>query len=203
MRRSAAATREKILESAYALFYARGYARVGVDEIAAAAGITKRTLYSHFESKDALIANVMERQHAQAQPLIDRWANSLAGATPAAIDNLFAELAGWAAKPRWAGAGFTRIAMELADLRGHPARLIARKHKTAIEDRLARVLGSRRAAVELTLLLEGTMAMLIISGDRRYAEAAASAAKRLLADRHEADSPATPESAADSRRRAR
>jgi AcrR family transcriptional regulator len=181
MRRTAEVTREKILGSAYALFFRRGYSRVGVEDIAKAAGITKRTLYSHFDSKDALIGAVLQRQHEHAQAAIERWAQALAGPLPSAIDRLFAEMANWAAKPRWAGAGFTRIAMELADLRGHPARLIARKHKEAVESRLASALGSRETATQLMLLLEGTMAMLVISGDRRYAEAAAAAAKQLVA----------------------
>ncbi len=181
MRRTAEVTREKILGSAYTLFFRRGYSRVGVEDIAKAAGITKRTLYSHFDSKDALIGAVLQRQHEHAQAAIERWAQTLAGPLPAAIDRLFAEMANWAAMPRWAGAGFTRIAMELADLRGHPARLIARKHKEAVESRLASALGSPETAAQLMLLLEGAMVMLVISGDRRYAEAAAAAAKRLVA----------------------
>jgi hypothetical protein len=58
------------------------------------------------------------------------------------IDGLFSELAVWADKPRWAGSGFTRLVIELADLPGHPARLIARRHKSMLEaqfaDRLAK-----------------------------------------------------------------
>jgi AcrR family transcriptional regulator len=203
MRRTAAVTRAKILESAYALFFERGYFRVGVEEIAAAAGITKRTLYSHFDSKDALIGAVLREQHERAQATIERWASSLSTAAPAAIDRLFGELSAWSTKPRWAGAGFTRIAMELADMRGHPARVIARRHKQAVEDRLTQTLGSRQSAMELMLLLEGTMAMLIISGDRRYAEAAAVAAKQLIANAARTGGAATPASPAGSRRRAR
>ena len=48
----------------------------------------------------------------------------------AMIDGLFSELAVWADKARWAGSGFTRLAIELADLPGHPARLIARRHES-------------------------------------------------------------------------
>ncbi len=46
------------------------------------------------------------------------------------IDGLFSELAVWADKPLWAGSGLTRLVIELADLPGHPARLIARRHKS-------------------------------------------------------------------------
>ena len=49
------------------------------------------------------------------------------------LDVLFSELAKWSAKPGWTGAGFTRLVMELADLPGHPARVIAHRHKTALE----------------------------------------------------------------------
>jgi AcrR family transcriptional regulator len=181
MRRSAQVTRERIVEAAYALFFERGHGRVGVEEIAAAAGITKRSLYGHFDSKDALIASVLERQHQLALATIERWAATLNGALSDAIDRLFAELADWAAQPGWSGAGFSRITMELADLPGHPARMITRRHKRAVEDRLARTLGSRHAACELMLLIEGTMVLLLVHGERRYAERAASAAKRLLA----------------------
>jgi AcrR family transcriptional regulator len=69
MPRNAAATRQKILDAAYRQFYKRGYNRVGVDEIAAAAKVTKRTLYVHFESKDKLLAEALElyRQLAMQQ----------------------------------------------------------------------------------------------------------------------------------------
>ena len=56
MRRSAAQTRLHILDAAYGLFWRQGFLRVSMDEIAARAGITKRALYQHFRSKDALMA---------------------------------------------------------------------------------------------------------------------------------------------------
>jgi len=39
-----------------------------------------------------------------------------------------------------AGSGITRLALELADLPGHPARLIARRHKSEVHDWLAGML---------------------------------------------------------------
>ena len=47
--------KERILETADRLFYLRGIRAVGVDTVAAEIGISKRTLYNHFPSKDALI----------------------------------------------------------------------------------------------------------------------------------------------------
>ena len=72
---------------------------------------------------------------------------------------------GMGAKPRWSGGGFTRVVVELADQRGHPARAIARKHKAAVETWLAdglsaaEVASSRDRAREVMLLMEGAMAV--------------------------------------------
>jgi AcrR family transcriptional regulator len=54
--------KERILETADRLFYLRGIRAVGVDTIAAEIGISKRTLYNHFPSKDELIAAYLERR---------------------------------------------------------------------------------------------------------------------------------------------
>src|SRR5436190_16892323 len=56
MKQSKAETRTQILDAAYGLFWRQGFLRVSMDEIAARADVTKRTLYQHFRSKDDLIA---------------------------------------------------------------------------------------------------------------------------------------------------
>jgi hypothetical protein len=78
------------------------------------------------------------------------------------------------------------VVVELADLRGHPARAIARKHKMAVEKWLADALAAarvslpRRRAREMMLLMEGAMALMLVHGDRSYVIAAADAAKALV-----------------------
>src|SRR5882724_687719 len=184
--RDRSATRRRILDAAYALFYRHGYARIGVDAIAERAGVTKRTLYDHFRSKDELLAAVLELHHTLALTQIAQWGGRVAGGTAQMVDRVFNDLAGWAAKPRWTGPGFTRLVMELADLPGHPARAIASRHKAAVEDWFAREFTKRKVAAprararEIVLLLEGTTALMLVHGDRGYAAAAAQAAKRLL-----------------------
>jgi hypothetical protein len=59
---------QRILETADRLFYLQGIRAVGVDTIAAETGISKRTLYNHFPSKDALIAAYLERRFTRAPP---------------------------------------------------------------------------------------------------------------------------------------
>jgi AcrR family transcriptional regulator len=184
MPRSRDHTRQRILEAAYGLFWRQGFLRVSMDEIAARAGITKRALYQHFRSKDDLIAAALAHSSELAIRRLQQFKRpARAGEL---IDTLFTELAEWAAKPRYSGGGFTRVAVELADLRGHPARAIARRHKAAVEawlsDGLAagKVTSSRERAREIMLLMEGAMLLMLIHGDRSYAGAAARAANALI-----------------------
>jgi AcrR family transcriptional regulator len=186
MPRLAERTRRSILEAAYELFYRKGFTRVGVDEIAPFAGVTKRTLYYHFASKDELLRSVLELHSELALARIRKYEDRYSGSAEEIIGVLFSELAKWSAKPGWTGAGFTRLVMELADLPGHPARAIARRHKAAVEAWWASLLEKAGAssplerAREVMLLMEGTTALILIHGDRSYADAAAEAAKRLV-----------------------
>jgi AcrR family transcriptional regulator len=60
-RRTSAETREHVLQVAHELFYWHGIRAVGVDRIAAEAGIAPTTLYRLFASKDDLVATYVER----------------------------------------------------------------------------------------------------------------------------------------------
>src|SRR5207247_3853188 len=59
---------ERILAAADRLFYAKGIRAVGVDAVAAAAGVSKRTLYNHYPSKDALIAAYLQGRFKHIAP---------------------------------------------------------------------------------------------------------------------------------------
>jgi hypothetical protein len=117
-----------------------------------------------------------------------RWMGAAASARKL-VDQLFDSVARWASsagKRHWTGSGFTRMAMELADLPGHPARVATRRHKSAVQAELARRLaacGVRNAedvAAQLQMLLEGAMILVLIHGDPRYATLAAAAARQLV-----------------------
>jgi AcrR family transcriptional regulator len=159
MARSAVQTRQRVIDAAYGLFWRQGFLRVSMDQIAERASVTKRTLYQHFRSKDDLIAAALTHSSELAMTRLEGFA--FPADPEAMIEALFAQIAEWAAKPRWSGAGFTRVVVELADLRGHPARAIARRHKAAVEAWLgshlatARVSSPRVRAREIALLIEG------------------------------------------------
>jgi len=186
MPRSAQRTRQRILDAAYSLFRRRGYTRASMDEIAAATKVTKRTLYYHFKSKDELLAAVLEAQHHLALAAFRTFGDDLSGSPEDIVERLFKDLAVWSDQPRWAGSGFTRLVIELADLPGHPARTIARRHKAMLEAHLAElfaragVRSPRESAREIWLLSEGAISLMLVHRDRDYAAAAAKAAQKII-----------------------
>jgi AcrR family transcriptional regulator len=190
MSERSADTRRAIINAAYVLLRRHGYARVSLDDIAAGAQVTKRALYYHFASKDDLLAAVLEMEDELAFIAFQTFAGDLGGTAEEIVDGLFRELGEWSSKPGWAGSGFTRLAMEMADLPGHPARKIACRHKERLEQCLCDQLANASSSVppslgrEIMLLLEGAMVMVLLHGDRSYAEAAAGAARRLLPGLH-------------------
>ncbi|WP_162917338.1 TetR/AcrR family transcriptional regulator [Dongia deserti] len=188
MPRDPTATRTRIYAAAYTLFYRKGFQRTSLDDVAAKAGVTKRTLYYHVRSKDDLAGAMLAHQHGFVLQEMARWIGDAADAHKL-VDQLFDSVARWAAqagKGRWIGSGFTRMAMELADLPGHPARVATRRHKSEVQAELARRLAACRVrrpydvAAQLQMLLEGAMALILIHGDVRYARLAAAAARKLI-----------------------
>jgi len=183
-------TGRRIIDAAYESFWRSGFTRTSVDDIAARAGVTKRTLYGHFRSKDDLLAAVLVHYEALATARLQRIGNRMPNDRDGMIDSFFGQLAGWASStPRWTGSGLTRLVVELADLPGHPARSLARRSKATSESWLttrltrARVARPRQRAREMMLLMEGAMALMLIHGDRGYIDAAARAARQLVGRR--------------------
>jgi len=63
--------RAAILEAAVAEFRASGYETTSMDRIAARAGVSKRTVYNHFPSKDVLFAQILEQLWERSADSLD------------------------------------------------------------------------------------------------------------------------------------
>jgi AcrR family transcriptional regulator len=186
MARDARATRAQIVQAADALFYGEGIRSASMDAIAAKAGVTKRTLYYHFASKDDLIAAYLA---ARDEPTFARqaaWLDETKGDLPEQVLGLFENLARAMGAPRWKGCGFIRAAAELAGTPGHPALKIGSAHKRRleawIEGRIAAKGLSEPAlrARQVMILLDGAAAQVLIHRDPAYALAAGQAAAALV-----------------------
>ena len=100
--------------------------------------------------------------------------------------SLFADIARFAADPRWQGCAFTRAAFELAGMPGHPGVAAAKNYKSRLEKKFFQELefigiGEARAASRrLMLLLDGAITHCVIFHDPEYAFEAGRLASELV-----------------------
>lgn len=126
-------------------FHEHGITATGVDALSRAAGISKRTLYQRFGSKDGLIVAAYA---ALDRPVFEMFTRAIEAETEdprAQLDAFFAQLEPLVRSPQFRGCPFTNAAAELADPR-HPAHKVVRRHK----DRIRRWLSSRAKAAGAT-----------------------------------------------------
>ncbi|NRP19876.1 putative HTH-type transcriptional regulator TtgW [Ensifer adhaerens] len=186
MAKAQKSTRETIVASAAKLFYAQGIRAVSVDAVAEAAGVTKRTLYYHFESKDELIAAYLEGRDQPNLLLFRKWFEAADGDLAEKAEAIFVNLARAARHPKWKGCGFLRTSAELANMPGHPAIRIGASHKKTFEAWLAQVFAEAdindagELARQMLLLLDGSFAVVLLHRDASYMESAGKAAAMLV-----------------------
>jgi len=186
MARSAIPTRERIISAANALFYNDGIRGVSVDAVAAKAGVTKRTLYYHFRSKDDLVAAYLAGRDQPNLALFKQWFAEKDDGLPAQVERIFGNLARAARHPKWKGCGFLRTSAELANLPGHPAITIGAAHKKKFEAWLretftaAGIAEAAKLSRQILLLLDGSFAVVLLHRDPSYMETAGEAARSLI-----------------------
>jgi AcrR family transcriptional regulator len=179
-------TRERIVSAASRLFYSEGIRAVGVDAVAKKAGVTKRTLYYHFTSKDELVAAYLEARDQPNIELFKQWFAATQGGVAARVQAIFNNVAKSARHPKWKGCGFLRTSAELANMPGHPAMKIGAAHKKKFEDWLRatfeaeRIENSTLLARQIMLLLDGSFAVVLLQRDPSYMESAGEAAFALI-----------------------
>src|ERR1044071_4657405 len=66
--------RERILASATSLFEENGFQGAGIDDIAAAAGVTGPAIYRQFKNKDAVLWALFDTLAAQLRGILDAGA---------------------------------------------------------------------------------------------------------------------------------
>lgn len=175
----------RILEVASELFYWRGIHAVGVDTIAAESGVTKRTLYDRFGSKDALVTAYLRVRDRRWRELV------LAALDSAGTDPVARALAPFDVLPDWLapssrGCSFVNAFAELPDP-DHPARRLVVDEKTWLRDLFRELLAEAEVpdadllAAQLLNLHEGAIVSHSIVGEEAAASTARAAAETLVA----------------------
>ncbi|MDT4936015.1 MAG: hypothetical protein QOK11_3907 [Pseudonocardiales bacterium] len=164
--------RERILVAAQTLFREQGISRTSIDQVCAAAEVSKRTAYQHFAGKDELVAEYLH----QFDPDVMSGVFDCTDLTPR--ERLLAAFEMPASTPL---CPYIAAAVELRDPE-HPASRTARAYKIAIAERLAETAREAGAAnpeqlgEQLALLIDGASARSQVINSESFSAAAAIAA---------------------------
>jgi AcrR family transcriptional regulator len=152
--------RQRILDTASALFYERGVRAVGVDLVVDESGVAKTSLYRHFRTKDDLIVAFLEREDAEFWAQWDEVSARHAGDPLAELEAHMRWIGKRLARANFRGCPQINVAAEFAEPE-HPSRAVSREHMQAMRKRLAelsRQLGVARPgelAAQLGVLVNG------------------------------------------------
>ncbi|WP_175718159.1 TetR/AcrR family transcriptional regulator [Burkholderia anthina] len=185
------AVRDRLLDAAEALIYSGGIHATGVDAIVKRSGAARKSFYSHFESKEALVVTALERRDA-------RWMRWFVDATLARGKSARAQLLGmfdvlrdWFSQPDFHGCAFLNASGEIADA-DDPVRVVARMHKARLlafvrerfdayaDEAGIERRGLARLARQWLVLIDGAIGVALVGGDANAARDARATAGLLL-----------------------
>ncbi|NUT36997.1 MAG: TetR/AcrR family transcriptional regulator [Hamadaea sp.] len=184
MSRPAQPARERVLATAFRLFYAHGPRGVGVDTVIAESGVAKATLYKHFPRKDDLVL-------AYLDTVDQTWFGQLRAAARAAGDDprdqmvgAFDALASASRREGYHGCAFINTAAESPAGGDVHARTVEHKQVVLawLTDlaRRARAADPVRLARQLSLLLDGGLSAGVLDADPQTPAMAKEAARTLV-----------------------
>ncbi|MCL2731275.1 MAG: TetR/AcrR family transcriptional regulator [Actinomycetia bacterium] len=124
-------SRDRLLDAAAELFYREGIA-TGIDALCRAAGVSKRSMYQLFGSKDEVLAAALERRRPGVEARLMPGPGEPEGPR-ARILYVFEQLADVADSPDFRGCPFLAAQVELKDP-GHPGSVVAARSKERMAD---------------------------------------------------------------------
>ncbi|MDB5330451.1 MAG: TetR family transcriptional regulator [Phycisphaerales bacterium] len=180
--------RERLVAAAVDLFYRKGFGAVGVDQVIAAAGVTKTTFYKHFEGKDDLMVAAVLRRDEWESEAWGRAVRKLAGDDPVAqLLAMIDVMDLWFNDPDFLGCMFLNAASEFPNPYD-PVHQAAAEFKRRTRDQrrdLARAAGADAIAAEAfadcyTILIEGALVLRQTHGRNDAARVIRPAVEQLL-----------------------
>src|SRR5690349_12032461 len=180
-----ATARDRLIDTAIALFNRYGFHATGVDRIVAVAKVAKKTLYAHFPSKEDLILAALSRKRAA---FADTFLPAVTATSPEPRErllNLFELAKTWFKDPEFFGCIFVNAAAEYSEP-NHPINAAAKEYKTILRN-FAHAQAEAGGAADpdtladqIALLFEGATTVAQVSGCPEAAATARSIAVQLI-----------------------
>ena len=178
--------RDQLVETAVELFYKNGYHATGIERILSEAGVSKPTLYRHFQSKDDLIVAALRRWDEESRAWLHQEMARRADTPRERVLALFDALADWFQEPGFQGCMFVNAAVEFAD-HDNPIHQVAADHKRIFatefreEVAAAGVADAQEVTEQLMILMDGAIVTAHTSGHGESARRARKMAEAILA----------------------
>ena len=173
----------RILDTACQLFYEEGLHAVGIDRLLVEAGAAKASLYSHYASKDELVAAYLDALGRGWRARVEERLAPKDGR--AGLRALFELVEEWVRSKTFRGCPFLNAVSELPDP-AHPAREAVRRHREWLHGLIRGLVASAgnrdvaRVTRAIVVLYDGAIASAAQDGDPGAVAAASHAASRLL-----------------------
>ncbi len=158
----ATSVRDRILQTASALFYQEGTRAVGVDLIVERTGVAKTSLYRYFPTKDHLIKEFLASEDRDFWQQWDKVSDTHAKRPEQELDAQLQWIGERIARAAYRGCPQINIAAEYAD-ENHPARLVAVAHKAELRRRLTIVARNMKLrqpehfALQMAIVIDGAL----------------------------------------------
>jgi AcrR family transcriptional regulator len=150
--------RDRILDTASALFYERGTRAVGVDLVVQQAAVAKTSLYRYFPTKDDLIVAFLEREDVEFWAKWDGVAAQFPADPALELHAQMRWIAERLARSNYRGCPQINVAAEFAE-QDHPARQVSQRHMRALRSRLLKI--AKRLNVPQPTQLAAQLAVLV------------------------------------------
>jgi AcrR family transcriptional regulator len=177
--------RDRLIESAKALFCRYGINSVGVDAIVEQAGTAKTTLYKLFGSKDGLVEAVLNREGESWRSWFLTEIDGPGGSARERLDRIGPALKIWFNRDDFFGCPFINAVGE-SDKANDRMRNLAIAHKKIVIARLsdlcaeAELSEPEQAAHTIGLIMDGAIVMALITRDPSAADIAARACAAII-----------------------
>ena len=162
--------RQLLIDIALKLFYQNGINSIGINEILKLSGVAKRTLYNHFDSKDALVLAALEQRHQNfiewlGQKLVSTQSNI------EVIEGIFGALNSWFKGNEevlgdFRGCFFINTSAEFSDSECDISKYCG-FHKQQVRSLIQQYLGSESSDLldAICIMQEGAIVMAYMTGN--------------------------------------
>ncbi|ETX10087.1 transcriptional regulator [Marinomonas ushuaiensis DSM 15871] len=177
--------RQQLIDIASMLFYKNGINSIGINEILNVSGIAKKTLYNHFESKEALIMAVLEQRHNHFISWIEEKLEGV-NSNKELVNCLFIALESWFLNSEptlgdFHGCFFINSTAEFSGS-NHRISIFCRKHKHQVRQVIARSMINKSPLLldAICIIKEGVITSAYVENDTSTARKGISVLEKFV-----------------------